>query len=237
MPPGLRVYAFGDLHGRADLAARLAAAIDADVAANPIPKTLVIGLGDYIDRGPNSFEVIATLLSIAVRYRAAFIKGNHEAMLLDFLQRPLAAGPGWIDMGGAEFLQSYGVRAGVRVGRGEELERMRSELAARLPPEHLLFFSRLSLSQIVGDYFFVHAGVRPGVALSEQRERDLLWIRTGFADRDAPFEKIVVHGHTPTKEPFDGRHRINLDTGAYATGRLTCLALEGEARRFLEITA
>lgn len=125
----------------------------------------------------------------------------------------------------------------MRSGRGEDLTRLRSDLAAKLPPPHLHFLSRLAISQTVGDYFFAHAGARPGVALSEQAERDLLWIRTGPADRDAPFEKIVVHGHTPVQEPFNGRYRINLDTGAYATGRLTCVALEGEARRFVEITA
>lgn len=106
-----------------------------------------------------------------------------------------------------------------------------------MPKDHLDFLTRLSLCRTVGDYFFVHAGVRPGVALSQQTERDLLWIRSGFADRDEPFEKVVVHGHTPTKAPFNGRHRINLDTGAYATGRLTCLVLEGEERRFLEVAA
>lgn len=238
VPDGLRVYAFGDLHGREDLAIKLFELVSDDIQADRPDDILVIGLGDYIDRGPASCGVIDLLQNeLSSAFPTVFLKGNHEAMMFDFLDRPSEIGSSWIRMGGLECMQSYGVRCDWRMSSPEEFTRMRDELAEEIYPRHGVFLSRLGVSQIVGDYFFVHAGARPGVPLTKQREQDLLWIRKGFADRDEPFEKMIVHGHTAGRDVFVGRNRINLDTGAYATGRLTCLALEGEGRRLMEVTA
>lgn len=237
IPDGIRVYAFGDVHGREDLVRNLLARIVDDAATDPAKGVLVIGLGDYVDRGPSSKGVIDALQNdFATAFHTVFLKGNHEAMLLDFLHSPLV-GSAWLRAGGLECLLSYGVRCNWRQANPDELLRVRDELLDRMGPRHFEFLASLRASQIVGDYFFAHAGARPGISLASQEERDLLWIRKGFSDRDEPFEKFVVHGHTVGMEPFLGNHRINLDTGAYATGRLTCIALEADARRLMEVSA
>lgn len=236
IPTGRRVYAFGDLHGRLDLLSGLEGLIARDVDEAPADRVSIIGLGDYIDRGDDSRRVVDRLVE---KFDGPFdlicLRGNHEGMLLNFLERPLATGSSWIKMGGWECLRSYGVDCRWNA-TGEELLRIREAFAVALPPEHLAFYAQLPLNHTVGGYFFCHAGARPGVPLIKQQERDLLWIRDGFVDRDAWFEKMVVHGHTTVTEPFVGKHRINLDTGAYATGRLTCIVLEAEQRRFLEVS-
>ena len=149
---------------------------------------------------------------------------------------PKRCGPTWLANGALETLRSYAVdvRKISRLDDGE-LQAIRASLARNLPPGHLLLLQRLPLSYVSGDYFFVHAGVRLGVGIEGQVARDLLWIRDGFADGDEPFEKVVVHGHTPVDQPYLGRYRINLDTGAYFTNRLSCLVLEGTSVRLLEV--
>ncbi len=232
------MYVFGDLHGRFDLLRALAALIGEDLAGHPIGETQIVGLGDYIDRGSESRAVIDLLVGqFFASHNVVCLKGNHEALLLDFLDRPAVVGPTWLQMGGWECLTSYGVDCRWQANGAEEFARIRQDFARQLPPEHIGFFSRLALSKVIGDYFFAHAGARPGVPLDRQTERDLLWIRGGFVDRDERFEKVIVHGHTAVAEPFVGRYRINLDTGAYATGRLTCMVLEADRRRFLEARA
>ena len=236
VPDGFRVFAFGDVHGRADLLRELQHLIGDDLSADPPDQAVIIGLGDYIDRGPDSRGTLDVLVSLQRNHETRFLKGNHEALFLSFLEDPARVGRVWLDMGGWETLMSYGIDCSPNVTSAGELAAIRADLAEMMPPEHLAILSNLPKSTAIGDYFFVHAGARPGVPLSESRERDALWIRDGFADRDAPFEKIVVHGHSPVTHPFVGKHRINLDTGAYATGKLTCLVLQGSERRFLEVT-
>ncbi|MCC6736287.1 MAG: serine/threonine protein phosphatase [Bauldia sp.] len=238
VPPGLRVYAFGDVHGRADLLEILDVSIRNDIDERPIGHAVVIGLGDYVDRGDHSNRVVDMLATdFAAGCELVTLKGNHEAMLLSFLDRPVETGPKWIPMGGWECVRSYGLNLPWQPETAEEWNLIRNDLARRLPPEHIGFLQKLRLSETIGDYFFVHAGARFGIPLDRQQERDLLWIRGGFADRDVPFEKVVVHGHTIVHEPFVGQHRINLDTGAYATGRLTCMVFEADERGLLEIHA
>lgn len=235
LPDGLRVYAFGDVHGRYDLLLRLREAINRDRRDMPVKETLVIGLGDYIDRGPDSCDVVEALSSGFFECETVFLRGNHEQMLLDFLEDPGREGARWFHAGAAETLQSY-VAADVDLVVGSRIpfSKLREELAAKVPPSHVVFLQKLPMSFEIGDYFFAHAGARPGTPLELQDPRDLLWIRDGFSDADAPFEKVVVHGHSPVDRPYFGNHRINIDTGAYFTNRLTCLVLEGAGRRVIE---
>jgi serine/threonine protein phosphatase 1 len=227
--PGIRVYAVGDIHGRLDLLDRLLAQITAYEAARPSPRTLLVFLGDYIDRGPDSRGVIERLLhGLPQGAEARFLRGNHEWMMLRCLAAP-GYFPNWGMNGGWETLESYGVSGRL----ASDTREMVSQLAVELPDAHLDFLQGLETSLTVGDYFFVHAGVRPGVALDQQAEQDLLFIREPFLSHDGAFGKIVVHGHTPVREPEIRENRIGIDTGAVFTGRLTALRLEEDRREFL----
>ena len=233
---GKRIYVFGDVHGRIDLVLQLRDAIDRDRRNAPPPNgALVIGLGDYIDRGPEPRAVIDELAKGVFDCDAVFLRGNHEQMLIDFLENPEQSGPMWFRFGALETLQSYGldVRAAV-ASSASRYRRLREELAKRIDPSHLLFLQRLPTSFQTRTHFFVHAGARPGISLDNQSSEDLLWIRDGFADDDHPFEKIVVHGHTPVEKPYFGKYRINLDTQAYFTNRVSCLVLEKGSMRMLD---
>lgn len=230
-PAGVRIYAVGDIHGRADLLAQLFHRIDADVAADPAEHPLEIYLGDYIDRGPRSSEVLTKLIERSQKRNVVCLKGNHEDYLLEFLKDP-AILRSWGLYGGLATLLSYGLSPAFSPDPEEE-EQLAAALDRVLPESHRRFLQALPASFACGDYFFAHAGVRPGAPLSRQSEHDLLWIRDEFLDSDETFEKIVVHGHTPVMEPEIRRNRINVDTGAYATGRLTCVRLQGEAIGFV----
>jgi serine/threonine protein phosphatase 1 len=224
--PG-RIYAIGDIHGRLDLLTRAVDAVARDVAARG-PAALTVTVGDYIDRSPASRGVLDLLARNPFAMPYAALKGNHEEMLAAFLADP-AAGPHWFDNGGEATLVSYGVH--LRGASYEGFAEAREELRAALPAAHVEFLRVLRLSLVRGGYFFCHAGVRPGVPLDRQREEDLLWIRGAFLHSDADFGKIVVHGHTPALAPEVRANRIGIDTGAYASGKLTCVALgEGEPR-------
>jgi serine/threonine protein phosphatase 1 len=232
VPPGSRVYAIGDIHGRADLLIDLHGAILADAESAP-ERRVIVYLGDYVDRGLQSRMVVDMLIGDPLPgFERVHLKGNHEAALLDFLD-DASVGPGWVQYGGAATLMSYRASHPASDAAESAFAVSQRELAERLPPDHLAFFRNLSLSHEEADYFFVHAGVRPGVPLSEQSADDLIWIRNEFLDCKEAFERIVVHGHTITEEPDVRRNRIGIDTGAFATGRLTCLVLEGTERRFL----
>lgn len=231
LPPGVRAYVIGDVHGRADLLHDCRARIIADSAERPIAQPLTITLGDYIDRGPDSYRVIELLTQWPDQAPLLALRGNHEEMLLNFLHDPGTL-EGWRRLGAIETLHSYGVPLGA-VMRGEGFDEARQQLLAGLPPAHLAFLEQTGASIALGDYFFCHAGVRPGVALEAQSPTDLLWIRNEFLDSPADFGAVVVHGHTPVAEPDVRRNRINIDTGAYATGRLTCLVLESDQARLL----
>ena len=188
-----------------------------------------------MDRGHDSRGVIQRLLDgPPPGFEQVCLIGNHEAWLLDFLQNT-ASGPGWLMNGGAATLASYGVQAGHGLGASpERLTRMQREFAEALPAEHLAFLEELELYWAAGDYAFVHAGIRPGAPLDRQREEDLLWIRDDFLYSNADFGPMIVHGHTVTEAPEQMENRIGIDTGAFMSGRLTCLALEGSDRRFIQ---
>jgi serine/threonine protein phosphatase 1 len=232
VPEGLRLYVIGDIHGRIDLLDRLHEIIDADYASRSSPVVHVIYLGDYVDRGPDSAAVLERLATGHQDFvKVTLLRGNHEELLLRFLKNPAMANA-WLQLGGVETLSSYGIDA-IGTLQQEGYAGLSQRLREALPPHHLALLERLENSICVGDYFFCHAGVRPGVPLEQQRPEDLGWIRTPFLDAEEDFGKIVVHGHSPTDQPDFRHNRINIDTRAYATGRLTCLVLEGDARRIL----
>ncbi len=231
-PERMRVYAVGDLHGRADLLDEIAGLIERDCANAPA-ETVTVLLGDYVDRGPRSAAVVERLASGRFPTRLCALRGNHEAMLLGFLAEPRLL-EFWRSNGGLETLYSYGVDVSAAM-RGEGYEAACDAFRDALPAGHRAFLEATKLSAIVGDYFFCHAGVRPYAPLSDQSEEDLLWIRDEFLSHERSFGKIVVHGHTPVASPEVRANRINIDTGAFATSILTCLALEGEDRRFLSV--
>lgn len=231
VPDGLRIYAVGDIHGRLDLLDPLLARIDADLAGHPLDQSIQVFLGDYIDRGQASAQVVERLIRRSEAYPTICLKGNHEACMLEFLENPESL-IGWGRNGGLTTLMSYGVEPVLNPDFDTRL-RLAAELAEALPATHREFLSSLPLTFSCGDFLFVHAGVRPGIPLARQREEDLLWIREAFLCHEAPFEKVIVHGHTPVMEPEIRGNRIGIDTGAYATGRLTCLRLEGEDMRLI----
>ena len=230
MPERTRVYAVGDVHGRADLLDEIASLIERDCASAPA-ETITVLLGDYVDRGPQSAAVVERLASGRFPTPLRALRGNHEAMLLRFLAEPRFL-EFWRSYGGLETLHSYGVDVAMAM-RGGGYEAARDAFVRALPVAHRAFLEATELSASLGDYFFCHAGVRPGRALDRQSAEDLMWIRDGFLSCERSFGKVVVHGHTPVADPDARPNRINIDTGAFATSRLTCLALEGEARWFL----
>lgn len=231
IPPGTRVYAVGDVHGRRDLLARLCGMIERDLERAAPQEATIVFLGDYVDRGPDSRGVLDYFLSTPLPAKAVFLRGNHEAMLLDFLFDP-EVGLLWRRFGGIETLHSYGIDvADFRLG--QNLDAASRRLAETLPAIHRDFLDRLPLSYELGSFFFCHAGIRPGVPIAQQREEDLLWIRDEFNDSNADFGCVVVHGHTPGEEPVVRPNRIGVDTGAYITGRLTCAVLDSAGLSFL----
>jgi serine/threonine protein phosphatase 1 len=227
-----RVYAIGDIHGRLDLLERAIAAIHRDVETLG-EGALTVTLGDYIDRGPASRGVIEVLAANPFPTPYVALKGNHEALLQGFLTDP-AIGDHWRRLGGLETLHSYGVPVGdLMIGKNFAEAALR--LRDAMPSAHIEFLRSLKMSLDHGKYFFCHAGVRPGIALAKQSDEDLLWIRDLFLNSTLDFGKIVVHGRTPAAAPEVRPNRINIDTGAFATGRLTCIVLDDEGHRFLKV--
>ena len=235
IPTGQIVYAVGDIHGEVDLLRRLLERLRQDMADHPDQIATIIFLGDYVDRGPDSRGVLELLLSDPLPgAKSRFLRGNHEQAMMDFLIDPLAAAD-WLRFGGVETLASYGVRAPPGPLEPTRLRQLAADLAQRLPPAHLSFLRTTALMAAVGDYAFVHAGIRPGVALNQQKQDDLLWIRDGFVDRPFQASHVIVHGHTISEEPVLTAYRIGLDTGAYASGMLTGVALQNTQRRILQV--
>lgn len=224
VPAGIRIYAIGDVHGRADLLASLLLQIEVDIALHPVSRPIAVFLGDYIDRGPDSKEVLDLLVTPGRTPEMVFLKGNHETFLLNFLKVPTLL-DNWQQYGGLETLVSYGLKPPMNPSFTDQA-RLARDLASATPESHRQFFEALQLSFVCGDFFFVHAGLRPLIPIQQQTEDDLLWIRDDFLLWDKEFEKIVVHGHTPVLEPDVRFNRINIDTGAFATGRLTCMTIE-----------
>jgi serine/threonine protein phosphatase 1 len=221
---GELIYAVGDIHGRYDLMRSALTWIARDSLEQARGRlAMLVFLGDYIDRGPDSAKVLQALIWLQRREQFALRlhKGNHEQGLLAFLEDPERGEP-WLSYGGAETLAAYGVTAPAPGAGPEALAKARDMLLDEMPASHLQLLGDLALMTIVGDYAFVHAGVRPDRSLRSQTEADLLWIRRGFVDVAGPFERVIVHGHTWLgDQPQVGEHRIGLDTGAYATGVLT----------------
>lgn len=227
LPAGLRIYAVGDIHGRLDLLNQLLARTDTDVASRPTERSVYVFLGDYIDRGSSSRETVDRLIEHGATHESVFLKGNHELIALKCLSdRGLF--DQWMRLGGRETLISYGV-VPEALANGTKIAALQAAFHDALPQAHLRFFRDLQSSFARGDFFFAHAGVKPNVELEHQKESDLLWIRGEFLSSIFDFGKIIVHGHTPTSEIEVGPNRINIDTGAFATGRLTCLVIEGES--------
>jgi serine/threonine protein phosphatase 1 len=226
-----RIYAIGDIHGRLDLLERAIAAIQRDVEERG-PAALTVTLGDYVDRGPESRGVLDRLAGDPFPTPYVALKGNHEALLEEFLT-DATTGSYWRQQGGAQTLQSYGIRLGRLIG--SNFATAQKQFEAALPQAHRQFLDSLKISFTRGAYFFCHAGVRPEVPLDQQSDHDMLWIRDDFLSSSRNFGKIVVHGHTPVPEPVVLPNRISIDTGAFMTGRLTCVALEGGDPRFLPV--
>ena len=236
-PDGMRLYAIGDVHGCSDRLAEVHARIGNDLASRPVADWRVIHLGDYVDRGPDSAGVLRMLLDYGADGRAEFLLGNHDAFLIGFLADP--AGPVldvWIENGGAETFESFGIDSGLarQARKPAERQRLREALESALPSGLARFLSGVVPMVRHGDYAFVHAGVRPGVAMDQQSRDDLLWIREPFLSSTRWHGRRVVHGHTVTLQPDVRDNRIGIDTGAYASGRLTVLAIEGPTIRFLD---
>lgn len=229
VPPGERVYAIGDIHGCATLLHTLLDKIAADDAAREPSTTTLIFLGDLVDRGPASAAVIERLRLLASTQSCTrFLLGNHEEIFLGALDGEPKALRLFCRIGGRETIMSYGVDAAAYDRM--DYEELQHALQRHVPTEHRDFLSTFEDMIVIGDYVFVHAGVRPGVELPHQRSSDLRWIRDPFLTHDRRMEKIVVHGHTISDELDVQPHRIGVDTGAYQTGRLTALGLEGASR-------
>lgn len=233
LPPGERVYAIGDIHGRLDLLDDLLIRIGADNAGRPPAATTLLFLGDLIDRGPDSAGVVERVRKLAAsKINVRVLMGNHEEVFLAAAGQDLAALRFCCRIGGRETIISYGISQ-------EEYERLdyaelAERLAALVPAEHTAFIASFEDIVVMGGYLFVHAGIRPGVPVADQREKDLRWIREPFLDHDAPFEAFVVHGHTILEDIDERSNRIGIDTGAYVTGKLTALGLEGSERWVLQ---
>lgn len=225
VPEGLRLYAIGDVHGRADLLDACLAGIEADAARHPDRRARIVFLGDLIDRGPDSRAVLDRVLALRAQDRAVALSGNHEAMLLDAMDEPAALAP-WSRNGGVETLRSYGISVPGRLD-GAAAAELVAAMREAIPEAHRRVLRELGTTWRCGDYLLVHAGIRPGIPAEAQDRHDLLWIREPFLGSRADHGAVVVHGHTPVPAIDVRPNRINIDTGAYATGRLTCLVLEG----------
>lgn len=229
VPDGVRVYAIGDVHGYARLLDGLLRQIDADKARRPVADSVEIFIGDLIDRGPDSAGVLSR---VAERSNAILVRGNHE----DYMTASLQMGEvtaGWLQYGGRETLASYGI---IVPGYPSPDDRQAAclDLADRLPEAHVALLDGMRDHVRIGDFLFVHAGLRPGVPLERQSRDDMVLIRQPFLDSYASFGAVVVHGHTPGPEPVLRANRIGIDTGVYVNGRLTCAVLEGTTLRFLQ---
>ncbi|MEQ1937413.1 metallophosphoesterase [Mesorhizobium sp. CN5-321] len=230
-PAGMALYAIGDIHGRLDLLAAMHEAIAAEIARDRPADWRIVHLGDYVDRGPDSSGVIEFLVEAGRRDRRnLFLAGNHELGMLDFLAKPDLNGL-FARYGGPATARSYGVD--IEQGSAQEAA---AALAAAMPSAHMDFLHRLAFSASFGDFFFCHAGIKPGVPLENQSERDLVWIREPFLTSPDLHPKLVVHGHTPGPEAEIMPNRVNIDTLAWSSGRLTALAMAGAGKSIIEVS-
>ena len=233
MPEGERAYVIGDVHGRNDLLRCLLDRITVDAAARETGKTHLIFLGDYVDRGRESAGVIETILNLEMpEMNVVALKGNHETCMLAFLDDPIK-GKRWLHYGGDATLRSYGIEVSVCDLTEEKIKDAAGKFEKTLPVSHREFLEKLNDKLVIGDYFFVHAGIDPGRSLEKQKARDLHWIRDEFLSHQGLYEKIIVHGHSIIPEPEFKSNRIGIDTGAFYSGNLTCLVLEGTDKDIL----
>ncbi|TVQ96278.1 MAG: serine/threonine protein phosphatase [Desulfovibrionales bacterium] len=233
VPEGVRVYAVGDVHGRADLLQRLHLRMTEDARSSPMEENVVVYLGDYVDRGLQVREVLDTLLTgLPEGFQAVYLRGNHEEMMLRFLEDPQHL-EAWMSIGAQATLMNYRVGVNGNGSTGKRAAEFREALRDAMPDDHLYFLRLLQTSFTLGDYYFVHAGVRPGRPLGSQKTEDLLWIRDDFLSSTSDFGARIVHGHSIVDQPEVRPNRISLDTGAYATGVLSCAVLEADQVRFL----
>ena len=228
------MYAIGDIHGRDDLLSRLHSVIEEDLAETAqTHEATVIYLGDYVDRGGDSKAVIDRLLDRPLEgVQSVFLKGNHEDAMLRFLAGDKGA-ERWLTIGGGATARSYGVTLQPAESDSTDLSLVRKHLGEAVPERHKTFLRELKLLHEVGDYLFVHAGIKPGLPLEEQSPQDLLWIRSKFLKSRRNHGRIVVHGHSAAGKTVVRRNRICVDTAAYATDRLSSVVLEGASRRFI----
>jgi len=232
-PPGMRIYCIGDIHGRHDLLQQLHDQIVAHSEDYSGEKTLVY-LGDYVDRGEHSDRVLEMLISDPLPgFESIYLRGNHEQTMLDFFNMP-EVGRSWFNFGGLQTVVSYGVRYTKLPANAKDFEALRDDLRARVPHSHLEFLERTTASYSAGNYYFVHAGIKPRLALDRQQPEDQLWIREEFIDHTRPYEKIIVHGHTISDEVEFLPNRIGLDTGACLSGKLSCLVLEDDQQSLIQ---
>ena len=227
-PAGKRLYAIGDIHGCLGQLEALLRQIREDAVGAEDREKVLVTLGDYVDRGAGSREVLELLSGGPLPgFTAVHLRGNHDTMMKDFLEAP-GAGPLWLLNGGEDTCRSYGLEPRT------PLKELSAALGQALPRRHRAFLDSLALSHVEGDYLFVHAGLRPGVPLAEQKPEDLIWIRDPFLFSTEDHGWVVVHGHSPTESPDRQPNRIGIDTGACYGGRLTCLVLEDDSQRFLQ---
>lgn len=231
VPAGQRIYAIGDIHGRLDLFQSLVAAIEQDERARAKADTTIVLLGDLIDRGPESAGVIALARDLAARRPTRILAGNHEEMFLQSFER-LETLRHFLRFGGRETLLSYPIE--LAAYREMTIEETQAAMRDVVPPEDLEFISGFEDRIAIGDYLFVHAGIRPALALEEQSLQDLRWIREPFLSHCGEHGYCVVHGHTISEAVEIRANRIGIDTGAYQSGRLTAIGLEGTARWLIE---
>ncbi|SNS78053.1 serine/threonine protein phosphatase 1 [Sphingomonas laterariae] len=228
IPDGQRVCAIGDIHGCLDILGHLFERIDADLEARDAGATQIVILGDFIDRGPDSAAVVDLLRAFDSDPHVTVLMGNHEAMAVDALRGRAGAMAQWLAMGGDAALASWGVPH--RLLDQGDVGAIAEAAAAQVPGDVIDWLEALPHYVAIGDYLFVHAGVRPGVALEDQEPGDLLWIRDEFLDSRADHGRMVIHGHSAEEDVSERRNRIGIDTGAYWTGRLTALCLQGTER-------
>ena len=223
---GWRAYVVGDIHGRLDLLNSLLDKIHRELERRPSRKTLLVFVGDLIDRGPESAQVIERLRTYSKRgVRPIFLLGNHEEVLLRIVGGDKSLIDSWLKFGGLQCLESYGVDA--KRLRSRPVDEIFEAIQRAIPKEHITFLEEFVDSCRFGDYLFVHAGIRPGVEIDQQRQSDLRWIREPFLFDDTDHGFVVVHGHTIRSEIEARPNRIGIDTGAYRSGILTALAIEG----------
>jgi len=234
LPEGRRVYAIGDIHGRRDLLDQLLDQIVEDDRQRESADTHIVFLGDLVDRGPDSAGVIERAMELAQTLgdRVHFLMGNHEEVYLGAATGDEKLVRFFCKIGGRETILSYDITP--QEYNALDMEKLAARIPALLPQRHVDFLAGFEDRIVMGDYAFVHAGVRPGVPIEEQLPKDLRWIREEFIVDEAPHDKLIVHGHTITDDVEECSNRIGIDTGAYMSGMLTALALEGKQRWYLK---